>query len=219
MYFMRPILLVCMMMTVVACSTAAQRKAAAIKHAIAPAAAAGNACVARAALEYKDLAARMPLDGGDPSLSQQASVDLVSPSEARSLVAWRDEISKCRANFMKVLYQTIPTVADVNDRIHLKIENIFLALLQRRITWGEAVSQLASVRAELKHEMLEAARQVDTELAIEDAAERAQRAEAIAAVGNAMASAAQAMQPVRTTIQPVTTNCTRFFNNISRTSY
>lgn len=164
-----------------------------MKRTLASAAATGNACVAHAASQFKDLAARTPLDGGEPSLSQQASVDLITASEARLLVGWHEETTKCRTNLMTILYQTVPTVADASEKTHLKTEKILLALLQRRITWGEANSQLAKARAELKHDMLEARRQINTDLANEDAVERAS--------------------------QSVTTNCTQDLNNVKCTTY
>jgi hypothetical protein len=206
----------------VACATRAERTASNIRAVAEVSNAETRACVANAAVGHDDLAVHMPLDGTGATLLQQADESLITPGDARSLGVWHAALQKCREARLRAITPVAANVADANAAGFLKADQVYLALLQRKLTWGAANRELAAVRAEAQHNILAATSRLNAELQQADAAEREQRAAAVAAIGQAVAAASQAAQQqqlINSLNRPVTTNCNRLGSTVNCVSY
>lgn len=206
-----------------ACSTKAERTAESIKSVVATVKQQMQSCVANAAFGHSDIAVHIPLDGvTKPTLLQQADASIPTTSEIRSLALWHSDIQKCREVQLGLLRPVVASVALVVENAYTKADSIYLALLQRRITWGVANQQLVQVRNELAQGIATASVQLGNDLQRADTAEREQRAAALAALGQAAAAAAQAIQQQQLINQinrPITTNCNRFGTTVNCITY
>jgi hypothetical protein len=125
--------------------------------------------------EYQVLRAHMPLsDIEQADLGQMADARSISPPEVAALADWADEIQRCRNEIMTAaehsgLSSYVPIVLADGDRQ----DRIIVQLMQRKISWGEAILQLkasrtvllAAISAESEHRGSERSRSAEADRA------------------------------------------------------
>ncbi|HKM65514.1 MAG TPA: hypothetical protein VJY39_23800 [Acidisphaera sp.] len=205
------------------CATQAQREAQNIRTLTLSAKAALDSCVASAALGHDDLAAHMPLNGNaEPSLQQLADDSRITPAETQSLITWHSAIEQCRHGLLADIQPTLPTIAVVLQTAYAHYDEVLVALMKHQISWGTADQQLVAVRRQGQEALMQASKEIVSQLQQADAAERAQRAAAAAALAQAAAAfsqAAQQQQLINQMNRPAITNCNRFGNMVNCTTY
>jgi hypothetical protein len=117
----------------------------------------------------------MPLtDIEQADLGQMADARSISPPEVVALADWADEIQRCRNEIMTAAEHTglssyVPIVLADGDRQ----DRIIVQLMQRKISWGEAILQLkasrtvllAAISAESEHRGSERSRSAEADRA------------------------------------------------------
>jgi hypothetical protein len=128
--------------------------------------------------EFQVLGAHMPLaDIDQADLAQMLDVSLASPSEIAVLAAWSHGILQCRNEVEEAatrsgLSSYIPIILADGDRQ----DRIVVELVQRKISWGEAVLRLKASRTALVTGVSDEADRRGAALTRSAEAERANRA-------------------------------------------
>ena len=100
-----------------------------------------EAC-ARAAYDAPDTAAlrpHAPMDLRQASLAQLSDPSFPTNADIPLIKQWHDRISACRQQMMSVLAQAMPSVVPILTRALSAADDDIVLLIQKRISWGEAV--------------------------------------------------------------------------------
>jgi hypothetical protein len=128
--------------------------------------------------EYQVLQAHMPLAGIDQAdLRQMADERLISSSEIVALTDWSNDMQQCRNEIVAAgaddsLSGYVPIVLAEWDRQ----DQVVVQLIQRKISWGEAVLRLRESRTTLLTGINEESQRRGTALTRSAEAQRANRA-------------------------------------------
>jgi hypothetical protein len=92
----------------------------------------------------------MPVHTRDAALTQLADTDFISSDEKVALRGWFRDMGQCRnilpaAVTQQGLYSFLPAILADEDRQ----DRIYTLLIQKKITWGEAVLRLKASRTGL----------------------------------------------------------------------
>jgi len=108
-----------------------------------------NACAAAVynAPEYAPLKRHAPSNVNNASLEPLASNDLATDEEIRLLQAVHARVLACRQTFLNAVAQHAPTVAAIDAAIAARTDDALVALIQKKITWGEYLRQWQAIAA------------------------------------------------------------------------
>jgi len=101
-------------------------------------------------IEYEPIARRMPLvDIYQATIRQMADAQLATPEEVSVLLAWTQELQKCRQKTLAAIRQHSPIALGRVLTAWNAEDGVFVLLSKRRLTWGNAVTRLRTIRGEL----------------------------------------------------------------------
>ena len=108
-----------------------------------------NACTAAVynAPEYAPLKRHAASNVNNASLEPLASNDLATDEEIRLLQAAHARVLACRQTFLNAVAQHAPTIAAIDGAIATRTDDAMVALIQKKITWGEYLRQWQAIAA------------------------------------------------------------------------
>lgn len=122
-----------------ACGTPAQQQYLALGRDTEAVGAAASQCLAAvmATPEWAALAHRVPIDSRAPTLAQLSDPDRATPDEIAPLTVVHARVSACRRQAVDGLARA-PGLAAILQRGYAAADNDLVAVMQRRMSWGEA---------------------------------------------------------------------------------
>jgi hypothetical protein len=108
-----------------------------------------NACTSAVynASEYAPLKRHAASNVNNASLEPLASNDLATDEEIRLLQAAHARVLACRQTFLNAVAQHAPTIAAIDAAIAARTDDAMVALIQKKITWGEYLRQWQAIAA------------------------------------------------------------------------
>jgi hypothetical protein len=106
-----------------------------------------HACAAAVynAPEYAALRRHAPSNVNNASLEPLASNDLATDEEIRLLQAAHARVLACRQTFLNAVAQHAPNIAAIDAAIAARTDDAMMALIQKKITWGEYLRQWQAI--------------------------------------------------------------------------
>lgn len=151
---------------------------------------AADSCWSRAEAQhgYAALSARLTMKTNmPPTPAQRADSGKPTADERDALgVFHRDWVTPCRTAMIHGLVAALPALQGSMLRYAEREDDVYEALVQGRLTWGDANSQLDGLRKEAADAMDEVGRQTEEGLHREHAQEMERRAAALSALGDAL---------------------------------
>jgi len=177
------------------CATAAEQEMTRIKDTAHRASAVTDNCWTRAQAQdgYVALSNRLALRYGmPPTLAQRSDTAKPTPEERRMLSdLHRDWLTPCR----KAVIDGAIAMVSASHRPMMQYaereDAVYAGLVQGRLTWGDANTQLAAIRLETDNAMYEVMGRASQVLRRQHAAELERRAEAMRALGQALSDFAE----------------------------
>jgi hypothetical protein len=115
-----PVVVVCLLMT--SCETTAQRQGSGMSQAIQVAGQKWNACIEKVGSNptYKVVVAYMSSHADRPTLRQLQNKNIPSDGAIQDIIAYQNEISKCRAQWIEDNMQIAPGVVPIFTEYYYK---------------------------------------------------------------------------------------------------
>jgi hypothetical protein len=136
-------------------------------------------------IEYEPIARRMPLvDIYQATIRQMADAQLANPEEVSALLAWTQELQKCRQKTLAAIRLQSPIALGRVLTGWNAEDGVFVLLSKRRLTWGDAVTRLRTIRAELFSKLTDQAFRESTQLNANKQAELTRRVSILNALTN-----------------------------------
>ncbi|MPZ35570.1 MAG: hypothetical protein GEV13_32185 [Rhodospirillales bacterium] len=158
-----------------------------------------------------------------PTLVQRTDGSKPTPEERQTLSdLHRDWLTPCRKAQIDGSVAILPALQRTMLRYAEREDAVYAALVQGRLTWGEANTQSAAIRVETTNAMYEVAGQAAQDLRRQHAHEMERRAAAMVALGNAMVEFADQRieaERQRQQSQPRQTICQNAGGFLSCTTY
>lgn len=148
------------------------------------------------------------------SLEQLADTKKATDEEAKALFAGHAEAQRCRQGYLDQIVKTSPSFVPVMVATFNRSDEILVALVQRRITWGEFASRKRASDAQGAAEWEAEAGRIFAELQQSHQAELARRQSAL----NALAAYAQRQQMIDAMSRTLVTACSGFGNAVRCTT-
>lgn len=217
------LLMLGMLVAVSGCATQAQRKLTGIQQDVKKSEAEVKACFAavRAKPEYAAFVARK-MPESRPSLTQLADDSIISESDRALYIAFVQDGQPCRDMSLAEAGRISPAMYNAASTGQSNADKIRLALVQRKITWGQFYQSIMDNQAATRT----ASRSADQELMGELKAEHQDEMNRRASVAAAFAAASQQMQEnqqrqqmINAINRPVNTTCNRMGDQTNCTSY
>jgi|HubBroStandDraft_6_1064221.scaffolds.fasta_scaffold683608_1 hypothetical protein len=155
--------------------------------------------------ELEPLRRDLPLNVQNASLAQLANPNFVSAEETRLILANHPRYQACRQEFIAQVSQTMPTVAEIFLKAATAFDNRTVALLQKKLHWGEFLQQARQAGLDNRAELEAEGRRIMASLERSHEAELERRQAAIQAFGNALAEYGRTQQAIANMNRPV--NC------------
>ena len=186
---MRILALGVLMLALGGCATAAEQEMTRMTDTAKRAVAVADDCWSRAHAQdgYVALGSKLALKYGPPTAAQLADGSNPTPDERQILSElYRDWITPCRKAMIDGAVATLPPLHRTLVRYAEREDTVFAALIQGRLSWGAANSQLAAIRLETNQATREIADRVDEHLRRQHAEETEARDAALSALGGAL---------------------------------
>lgn len=195
------------------CATQAQRQALAIKENNTNANLQYSACARSlySSAEADPIRSHTPMNATDATLAQLADSSMASPSEIQAILSVQPRLKECQRTALTQLSTSTPSLVPILAKSYSALDDNFLSLVQRRITWGEFNKRRRDSAAGTQLALQQAGRQIAGELREMHRDEMAQRQ----AAAEAFAQWAQTQQLINAMNRPVITNCNRFGSNVN----
>lgn len=208
------------------CATAAEQETTRIKDTCERAGAVTDSCWSRARAQdgYVALSNRLALRYGvPPTLAQRSDTGKPTPDERQMLSdLHRDWLTSCRKAAIDGSVAMLPASHHPMMRYAEREDAVYAGLVQGRLTWGDANTQLAAIRLETDNAMYEVASKTAQDLRRQHAHEIERRAAAMVALGQVLSDFAdQRIEAERQRQQstPRQTICQNVGGYLSCTSY
>lgn len=187
---MRILALAVVMLVMGGCATAAEHEIARMRDTTERASAATDSCWSRAQAQagYAALSTRLSLRRNQsPTLAQRADTGKPTPEDRRALSdLHRDWLMPCRKAMIDGAVAILPALQRTMLRYAASEDIVYAGLVEGRLTWGEANSQLVVIRSEMSNGMHEVASHAAHDLRRQHAQELERRAAAMRALGEAL---------------------------------
>ena len=172
------------------CATAAEQEMTRIKDTAGRAGAVVDNCWSRARAQdgYVALSNRLAFGYSvQPTLAQRSDTAKPTPEERRMLSdLHRDWLTPCRKAVIDGAIAMVSTSHRPMTRYADREDAVYAGLVQGRLTWGDANTQLAAIRLETDNAMYEVMSKANQELRRQHAHEMERRAAAMMALGQAL---------------------------------
>ena len=186
---MRILALGVLMLAMGGCATAAEQEMTRMTDTAKRAGAVADDCWSRAQAQdgYAALGSKLTLKYGPPTLAQLTDAGKPTPDERQTLSdLHRDWMTPCRKAMIDGAVAILPALHRTMLRYAEREDAVYAALIQGRLTWGDANSQLAAIRLETNQATREIADRVDQDLRRQHAEEMEARDAALSALGGAL---------------------------------
>jgi hypothetical protein len=159
------------------CQTAAQRQADAILQNNRDGKQRVEACFQKASDDLVTKFARgtYGLPPGTQGLPSLQLANVPTEAEVAVITAHYNETAKCRELEIKETMNILPGLVPFKVQAYQDIDLVWFALMQRKISWNEAMKKMGVIEDGYKSKALSVAAQVDHELAVSHQSELAQR--------------------------------------------
>lgn len=127
---------------------------------------------------------------GKPTLQQQADPAKATPDEIAVLFVWHEDAAKCRPIMITSATQVAPIAGQLMQEMYFKRDQLVLALVQQKITWGDANREMATEANRYMGQVQGALMGRIQQLSAEHEAEMAQRAVIAVAIAQAASDVA-----------------------------
>jgi hypothetical protein len=182
------------------CATAAEQEMARMRDTAERAGTVTDSCWSRMQAQdgYADLSAKLALKiHVPPTSAQRTDASRPTAEERHALSALhRDWLTRCRTAMIDGLVAALPALQRSMIRFAEREDAVYAALVQGRLTWGDANTQLVAVRQETANAMREIASHVTQSLRQQHGQEMQHRAATMVALGEAMLEFASRMAEV-----------------------
>jgi hypothetical protein len=223
---MRALALGFLLLALGGCATAAEQEIARMRDTSEHAGAATESCWSRARAQegYAVLSNKLTLRYNvPPTLAQRTDTTKPTPEDRQILSdLHRDWLTPCRRATIDGSVAILPALHRTMLQYAEREDAVYAALVQGRMAWGEANTQLVAIRLEMSHSMHEIASQAAQELRRQHAHEIERRREAMITLGNALTEFANQRieaERQRQQSQPQQTICQNVGGYLSCTTY
>jgi hypothetical protein len=172
------------------CATAAEQEMTRMRDTSERAIAVTGSCWSRARAQdsYTALSSRLALKYEvPPTLAQRSDTGKPTAEDRQTLSDFhRDWLTPCRKAMIDGSVAILPALHRAMLRYAEREDAVYAGLVQGRLTWGEANTELVAVRLEMSNTMHELASQAAQDLRRQHAQELERRAEAMRALGQAL---------------------------------
>lgn len=85
------------------------------------------------------------LASGQLSMKQLTDEGTPSPTEAKLIAAYMDDIAPCFAEFVGAVARLSPQAGQVLMAMKSSVDNVNVSLIERKLTWGEAAQRVKKI--------------------------------------------------------------------------
>jgi hypothetical protein len=171
------------------CATAAEQEMTRMTDTAKRAVAVADDCWSRAQAQdgYVALGSKLTLKYAPPTAAQLADGGMPTPDERQTLSdLYRDWVTPCRKAMIDGAVAALPALHHTLVRYAERENAVYAALIQGRLTWGGANTQLVAIRLETNRATREIADRVSQDLRRQHAEEMEARDAALSALGGAL---------------------------------
>lgn len=171
------------------CATAAEQEMTRMTDTAKRAVAVTDDCWSRAQGQdgYAALGSKLTLKYAPPTAAQLADGGKPTPDERQTLSdLYRDWVTPCRKAMIDGAVAALPALHHTLVRYAEREDAVYAALIQGRLTWGGANTELVAIRLETNRATREIADRVSQDLRRQHAEEIEARDAALSAVGSAL---------------------------------
>lgn len=123
-----------------------------------------NQSVARE-VRYQNLTRLLPLTAPyRASVIQMTNTERANDDEARALMAWTQDIQKCRREVIDYVRQNEPLALALLLSAWVDEDAVFVEVIQRKLSWGVAATRLRAIQVKLLSQLTDRAIQIDAQL-------------------------------------------------------
>jgi len=215
--FSRTVIALFSILLISGCATAAQMQAQKIRSNDALATNELKTCleVVRQSPDFDALREHIPLNFLQTSLAQMSDDSKVTEAEIKAFYATDPPIQACRKTAADRLTTTTPALVPIVIDDWQQRDELEIALIKKKITWGEFISRAKENAVKAKKEVTLAMQQLGSQLQQDNTAELQRRQQA---AHNAM-QYFQNQQIINDMNRPRTTSCSGFGNMVNCTTY
>ena len=98
------------------------------------------------------------------SVAQMANSHLADHDEVLALVAWTHEMQRCRQKVLGYVRQNDPTFLSMLLSTWAKMDQVFVGVIQRRLSLGAAATRLRTIQIDLLSDVTNRTIQIDAQL-------------------------------------------------------
>lgn len=209
----RATLFVATLVALTGCATQAQRQAQAISTSWQSISAQVQACVTTVQLseEAAPIRRHTPLKIQDATLQQLTDPAKATDDEIAAIYVTHPKVQECRSTELDALSRTTPIMVPVLVDLFNRSDQNLIALLEKKITWGEGNQRQKDLFVEAQKSIAAAAQQINASLQQSHEAELARRQ----AAANALAQWAAQQQTINALTRPRITNCNAIGNTVN----
>jgi len=162
------------------CATQAQMQAQAISDNSTSAISAFQACTDAiiASPDFDPIRARTPLDARKATLEQLTQTNKITKAERTAVFKSYDKVLACRQTLLAQLQVTTPTITPSLAAAYAKNDEILIALLDGKISWGEELQRAKQLSAEITVQLTAESQRINAGLQQYHEAELARRQQA-----------------------------------------
>ena len=114
---------------------------------------------------YQDLIRLLPLTAPyRASVIQMTNTGRANDDEAHALMAWTQDIQKCRREVVGYVRQSEPLALALLLSAWADEDTVFVEVIQRKLSWGVAATRLRTVQVKLLSELTDRAIKIDAQL-------------------------------------------------------
>jgi hypothetical protein len=147
-------------------------------------AAACSQSIARDA-RYQYIASLLPLTAPyQATVIQMTNTDTADTAESRTLLAWTQDMQKCRRQVISYVRQSAPIFLALILSAWADEDGVLAGVIQRKVSWGNAATQLRIIQVKLLSSLTDRAIQLDAQLDSAKQAELARRVAIFDAITN-----------------------------------
>jgi hypothetical protein len=127
-------------------------------------------------VRYQHLVGLVPLAAPyQASVAQMTNTDRATTDETRALIAWTQDMQKCRREVIGLVRQDSPVSLALVLSAWADEDDVFVGVIQRKLSWGVAATRLRAIQIKLLSSLTDRAIQVDAQLNSAKQAELARR--------------------------------------------
>jgi hypothetical protein len=181
----RLVLVMAAVLLIGGCATAAEREAARVASVAKASAPKSEACWARMEASPEYVALKDKLGGEDDTgLALQMNATKPTPEEAAQALVLHDQyVVPCRKLAAAAAYEANPSIGAAVLETFARQDALYAKLLRGEMTWGEYATQRIAVRQDGRAQIAAIQQRIQEQLGQSHAAESAQRAAAMQALG------------------------------------